>query len=320
MCAKGTAHFLTSPKIPDAKGIFVMIQFTPVGDSGVLAVCGSEISEQVNAQVMALDAAVQAAQLPGVVETVPTYAALLVTLDPLQTDADTLIPALRRLWDALPPVSSTAAGRLVEVPVCYGGDYGPDLAFVAQHAGLTEQQVIDIHCGRDYRIFMLGFLPGFPYLGGMDERIVCPRLQTPRTKIPAGAVGIGGKQTGIYPLASPGGWQLIGRTPLRLFDPAGGGKLPYAAGDRIRFVPISPESLKPSRKNRGRHCELACDKPRPADHRAGCRPHRLCRAGVPHLWSGGWLRYADRQPAGGQPPGSRCRRAGNDPAGRQVSV
>ena len=203
MCAKGTAHFLTSPKIPDAKGIFVMIQFTPVGDSGVLAVCGSEISEQVNAQVMALDAAVQAAQLPGVVETVPTYAALLVTLDPLQTDAD------------------------------------------------TEQQVIDIHCGRDYRIFMLGFLPGFPYLGGMDERIVCPRLQTPRTKIPAGAVGIGGKQTGIYPLASPGGWQLIGRTPLRLFDPAGGGKLPYAAGDRIRFVPISPEKFETIQKEQG---------------------------------------------------------------------
>ncbi len=251
MCARDTAHFLTSPKIPDAKGIFVMIQFTPVGDSGVLAVCGSEISEQVNAQVMALDAAVQAAQLPGVVETVPTYAALLVTLDPLQTDADTLIPALRRLWDALPPVSSTAAGRLVEVPVCYGGDYGPDLAFVAQHAGLTEQQVIDIHCGRDYRIFMLGFLPGFPYLGGMDERIVCPRLQTPRPKIPAGAVGIGGKQTGIYPLASPGGWQLIGRTPLRLFDPAGGGKLPYAAGDRIRFVPISPEKFETIQKEQG---------------------------------------------------------------------
>ncbi len=223
----------------------------PAGDSGVLAVCGSEISEQVNAQVMALDAAVQAAQLLGVVETVPTYAALLVTLDPLQTDADTLIPALRRLWDALPPVSSTAAGRLVEVPVCYGGDYGPDLAFVAQHAGLTEQQVIDIHCGRDYRIFMLGFLPGFPYLGGMDERIVCPRLQTPRTKIPAGAVGIGGKQTGIYPLASPGGWQLIGRTPLRLFDPAGGGKLPYAAGDRIRFVPISPEKFEIIQKEQG---------------------------------------------------------------------
>lgn len=203
MCAKGTAHFLTSPKIPDAKGIFVMIQFTPVGDSGVLAVCGSEISEQVNAQVMALDAAVQAAQLPGVVETVPTYAALLVTLDPLQTDADTLIPALRRLWDALPPVSSTAAGRLVEVPVCYGGDYGPDLAFVAQHAGLTEQQVIDIHCGRDYRIFMLGFLPGFPYLGGMDERIVCPPVADPAHQDPRGGGGHWRQADGHLPAGFP---------------------------------------------------------------------------------------------------------------------
>ena len=162
MFARDTAHFLTSPKIPDAKGIFVMIQFTPVGDSGVLAVCGSEISEQVNAQVMALDAAVQAAQLPGVVETVPTYAALLVTLDPLQTDADTLIPVLRRLWDALLPVNSTAAGRLVEVPVCYGGDYGPDLAFVAQHAGLTEQQVIDILTGK---------ITNWKEVGGDDQPI-----------------------------------------------------------------------------------------------------------------------------------------------------
>ena len=204
----------------------------------MLAVCGSEISEQVNAQVMALDAAVQAAQLPGVVETVPTYAALLVTLDPLQTDADTLIPALRRLWDALPPVSSTAAGRLVEVPVCYGGDYGPDLAFVAQHAGLTEQQVIDIHCGRDYRIFMLGFLPGFPYLGGLDERLFTPRLNTPRTAILAGAVGIGGEQTGIYPIASPGGWQLIGRTPVRMYDPHRAVPILPKAGQYIHFYPI----------------------------------------------------------------------------------
>ena len=140
-----------------------MIQFTPVGDSGVLAVCGSEISEQVNAQVMALDAAVQAAQLPGVVETVPTYAALLVTLDPLQTDADTLIPALRRLWDALPPVSSTAAGRLVEVPVCYGGDYGPDLAFVARRADRTAGHRHPLRAGLPH--FYAGVPAGVPVPG-----------------------------------------------------------------------------------------------------------------------------------------------------------
>lgn len=165
MCAKGTAHFLTSPKIPDAKGIFVMIQFTPVGDSGVLAVCGSEISEQVNAQVMALDAAVQAAQLPGVVETVPTYAALLVTLDPLQTDADTLIPALRRLWDALPPVSSTAAGRLVEVPVCYGGDYGPrpGLCGTARRADRTAGHRHPLRAGLPH--FYAGVPAGVPVPG-----------------------------------------------------------------------------------------------------------------------------------------------------------
>ena len=221
------------------------IQFVPVGDCGVLAVCGDAINEAVNARVMALDRAVQDARLPGVTETVPTYAALLVCYDPLQTDPDTLTPALQRLAGELTRVQNpAAAGRLVEVPVCYGGAYGPDLAFVARHAGMTEQQVIAAHCGRDYRIFMLGFLPGFPYLGGLDERLFCPRLQTPRTRIPAGSVGIGGEQTGIYPLDSPGGWQLIGRTPLRLFTPASGGQLPYAAGARIRFVPITPEQFR----------------------------------------------------------------------------
>ena len=221
------------------------IQFVPVGDCGVLAVCGDAIDEAVNARVMALDRAVQDARLPGVTETVPTYAALLVCYDPLQTDPDTLTPALQRLAGELTRAQNpAAAGRLVEVPVCYGGAYGPDLAFVARHAGMTEQQVIAAHCGRDYRIFMLGFLPGFPYLGGLDERLFCPRLQTPRTRIPAGSVGIGGEQTSIYPLDSPGGWQLIGRTPLRLFTPASGGQLPYAAGDRIRFVPITPEQFR----------------------------------------------------------------------------
>ena len=179
------------------------IQFVPVGDCGVLAVCGDAIDEAVNARVMALDRAVQDARLPGVTETVPTYAALLVCYDPLQTDPDTLTPALQRLAGELTRAQNHAAGgRRVEVRVCYGGG------------------------------------------SGLDERLFCPRLQTPRTRIPAGSVGSGGEQTGIYPLDSPGGWQLIGRTPLRLFTPASGGQLPYAAGDRIRFVPITPEQFR----------------------------------------------------------------------------
>ena len=126
------------------------------------------------------------------------------------------------------------------IPVCYGGT-GPDLAFVAKHTGLTEAEVIRRHTGRDYRIYMLGFLPGFPYLGGLDPGLFTPRLQNPRTAIPAGSVGIGGEQTGIYPVASPGGWQLIGRTPLDLFDPERPPR--YAAGDRIRFTAITAEQF-----------------------------------------------------------------------------
>ena len=149
------------------------------------------------------------------VETVPAFASLLITYDPLVTEYDTIADAVKKLADADGADAAAGEGRLVTIPVCYGGDFGPDLPFVAQHAGLTEEEVIALHAGREYQIYMLGFLPGFPYLGGLDERLFTPRLGTPRTAIPAGAVGIGGEQTGIYPIASPGGWQLIGRTPLK---------------------------------------------------------------------------------------------------------
>ena len=192
----------------------------------------------IGAAVAALNSRVLAAKLPGVVETVPAFASLLITYDPLVTEYDTIADAVKKLADADGADAAAGEGRLVTIPVCYGGDFGPDLPFVAQHAGLTEEEVIALHAGREYQIYMLGFLPGFPYLGGLDERLFTPRLGTPRTAIPAGAVGIGGEQTGIYPIASPGGWQLIGRTPLKLFDPASG-TLPYAAGDRIRFTPIT---------------------------------------------------------------------------------
>ena len=217
-----------------------MLPFTvcPVGDTGLLVSFEQRIAQSVGAAVAALNTRVAAAAIPGVVETVPAFASLLIFYDPLVTEYDAVAAAVQKLAQA--PGSDTAAeeGRLVEIPVCYGGTFGPALPFVAEHAGLTEKEVIALHAGREYRIYMLGFLPGFPYLGGLDERLFPPRLAAPRTAIPAGSVGIGGEQTGVYPIASPGGWQLIGRTPLKLFDPAAG-TLPYAAGDRIRFTPIT---------------------------------------------------------------------------------
>ena len=217
------------------------IDIRPVGACGALAVLGSWISEETGARVAAFEQAVCRAHIAGVTETVPAFASLLVRYDPLRADYDGVSGALRTLAGEL-TAEGAQAGRTVDVPVCYGGTYGEDLPAVARHAGLSEEEVIRLHSGRTYRIYMLGFLPGFPYLGGLDERLFTPRLPSPRTRIPAGSVGIGGEQTGIYPMESPGGWQLIGRTPLCLFAP--GRELPYAAGDSIRFVPIDAREFE----------------------------------------------------------------------------
>lgn len=210
----------------------------PVGDCAVLATFEQRIDAEIGAQVAALNAAVQAAGVTGILETVPAYASLLVYYDPLTLDYAQAAEAVRAAGETMDRKVADN-GRLVEIPVCYGGTMGPDLGNVARHAGISTREVIQIHTSREYRIYMIGFLPGFPYLGGLDERIHTPRLDTPRTSIPAGSVGIGGEQTGIYPIASPGGWQLIGRTPLRLYNPENNGALPYAAGDRIRFRAIN---------------------------------------------------------------------------------
>ncbi len=213
------------------------VSIKAVGASGLLVCFGAAVEEQINAKVMALAAALAAQPILGMGETVPSFASLLVYYNPLLTDYQTMKTAVEGAISAMGNVAA-ATGKTVEIPVCYGGKYGEDLAFIAQHAGMSEAEVIALHSSMPYRIYMLGFLPGFPYLGGLDERLHTPRLANPRTKIPAGSVGIGGQQTGIYPMASPGGWQLLGRTPLRLFAPEQGGKLPYLAGDSIRFVPI----------------------------------------------------------------------------------
>jgi len=145
--------------------------------------------------------------------------------------------------------NETHAAKVVRIPVVYGGEYGPDLESLAKLHDMTPEQVIEIHSGKDYLIYMLGFTPGFPYLGGMDPKIATPRLKTPRTKIPAGSVGIAGEQTGFYPLDSPGGWQLIGRTPLALFDPEREAPFLLSAGEYVRFCPIPEDRFEEIRKS-----------------------------------------------------------------------
>ena len=202
-----------------------------VGATGVLCTLGGVISEATGRRVAALARGARA--LEGVGEVIPSYTSVLVRFDPLAATHEDIAARLRALHvDA----EGQTTPRIVEIPVRYGGEWGPDLAFVAEHAGLTEAEVVALHSQRLYRIYMIGFLPGFPYLGGLDPRLHTPRLDAPRTRIPAGSVGIGGQQTGVYPVESPGGWRIIGRTPLKLFDP---GQPPlYAAGDMIWFVPV----------------------------------------------------------------------------------
>ncbi len=204
------------------------------GDCALVAEFGKEIDEHTNALVHALDRAVRDKGIFGVRECVPTFRSLTVLFDPMLISGDRLEKKLLRLCKTLSAETQTQK-TVVEVPVLYNGE---DLQDVADYAKLSVEEVVRLHAGRDYRIYMLGFLPGFVYLGGMDERIFCPRLTTPRTRIHAGAVGIGGEQTGIYPLPSPGGWRLIGTTPVRPYDAARTPPVLFSAGEYIRFVPI----------------------------------------------------------------------------------
>lgn len=213
------------------------------GDSALVVEFGDRIDPSLNREVRELWRALERESLPGVVELVPTYRSLLVGYDPLVVDADDLQGRILEI-DRHKGDLDLGAPRVIHVPVVYGGEFGPDLPFVARHAGLTEAEVIAIHSGAEYLVYMLGFSPGFPYLGGMSPRIAAPRLATPRTVIPAGSVGIAQQQTGIYPVESPGGWQLIGRTPLRLFDAGRRPPTLFEAGDAIRFVGVGEDAYR----------------------------------------------------------------------------
>lgn len=218
-------------------------EIRPEGDSALLIVFGTEISRDTNRLVSAAARRVREQGIRGVVDMIPAFVSLLVCYDPRVISCGALRARLETILQAEAETRETA-GRVFEIPVCYGGEFGPDLPDIASHAGLTEREVVDIHTSRDYLVYMLGFLPGFCYLGGLDERIHTPRLETPRLKIPAGSVGIGGSQTGIYPLESPGGWRLMGKTPVRTWDPDRDVPILMQAGDSIRFVEITAAEFR----------------------------------------------------------------------------
>ena len=219
------------------------VRFLTCGDCAVTVAFPQEIREETNRRIRFLAAEIQNAGIRGLQETVPTFCSLTVYFEPLVLPRRKLERLILRL---LASYREGEAGqkRVFRIPVCYEEAFAPDMEDVCRLTGLTRQQVIALHSGTDYLIYMLGFLPGFPYLGGMDPRLEVPRLDSPRTRILPGAVGIGGKQTGIYPLASPGGWRLIGRTPAVLYDPHRENPILYQAGDYIRFCPITGEEFQ----------------------------------------------------------------------------
>lgn len=225
------------------------VRFLPCGDRAVTVEWGSTIDEHINRQVHAFARKVEELSHPAITEVVPTYRSATVHYRPEVFSYE----ELNQLLAPLAQGSAEEAEELpvVEIPVCYGGEYGPDLLEVAQHCSLTPEEVIARHTAPTYRIYMLGFTPGFPYLGGMDPSIATPRRKEPRIHIPTGSVGIAGEQTGVYPIVSPGGWQLIGRTPLRLFDPQREQPILLSAGAGIRFVPIDEETFRKMEEKEG---------------------------------------------------------------------
>ena len=216
------------------------IKYLSAGDKAVVMEFGNEISKDINAKIRNVVKSVEEAKVDGIVELLPTYRSLMIMYDPLKIEYSELISTLD-FMSSKQVDNEEEKIKIVEFPTVYGGEYGPDINFVAEHNNITVDEVIKIHTGTDYLVYMMGFTPGFTYLGGMSDKIVTPRLASPRTKIPAGSVGIAGAQTGMYPSETPGGWQLIGRTPLKLYDSDKEPPVMLSAGDYVRYVSVSEE-------------------------------------------------------------------------------
>ena len=216
------------------------VRYLVSGDCSVCVEFGNEISPEINKKIRAFKIAVEKSGIPGIVETVPTYRSLLVHYKPEIIGFRELTEKFEELMGSLSNIQIPPP-TVIEIPVLYGGGMGPDIENVAEHNHKTVEEVIRIHTSEDYLIYMLGFIAGFPYLGGMSREIATPRLKSPRVKIDGGSVGIAGEQTGVYPVDSPGGWQLIGRTPLKLYDADREKPVLLEAGQYIRFKSITQE-------------------------------------------------------------------------------
>ncbi|MDI6765035.1 MAG: 5-oxoprolinase subunit PxpB [Thermodesulfobacteriota bacterium] len=213
-----------------------------MGDRGLLLEFGDEISHEVNERVRRMALAIQAEAIEGIIETVPTYRSLLVIYNPLTLPLDPLKKRLQKIEEGLQETPFPEP-ELTRIPAVYGGPYGPDMEGVAKHCGISTEEVIRLHTSKPYFIYMIGFMPGYPYMGELPEALIMPRLKTPRLSVPKGSVAIAQKQTGIYSMESPGGWQIIGRTPVELFNPEGKPPALLQMGGLVQFYSISEEEF-----------------------------------------------------------------------------
>jgi len=236
------------------------MKITPLGDSAVVIHVRETSADPDDESLSAVLAAlhkIKNEHIPGVVELAPAYTTIGVFYDPAHvmaaasspdTTFDWLAEQIRKTVSQRNKAAVKEASRLVEIPVCYDPEFAFDLDEVAQHAGLSPKEVVDLHRSSEYRVNCIGFTPGFPFLSGLPSKLATPRRATPRKEIPAGSVAIGGKQTGVYPVKSPGGWNVIGRTPLRLFDPTKNPPALLRAADRVRFLSITRDEFERSAK------------------------------------------------------------------------
>ena len=218
---------------------------SPLGDSALVLSLADVVDDGTVGRVRAVADAVRNAGLHGVVDVVPAFSAVTIFYDIARTGpyAAFELRIAELAAEAAAGTAKTSAGRPLEIPVCYGGEYGPDLEEIAARAGLPLNDTIELHASGNYRVHAIGFIPGFAYLGGLPRKLHAPRRASPRPSVPAGSVGIGGAQTGVYPVATPGGWNIIGRTPLTMFDVGRDEPTLLRAGDRVTFRPISPEEF-----------------------------------------------------------------------------